>query len=73
MVFLHAYRKQGQKTPQREPEVARIRLLYNQRRFYLEVARLISSLRVKKAMTQEQLAKKAGVNQPMIARSSKAA
>lgn len=47
------------------------RLLYNQRRFYLEVAHLILELRAKRGMTQEELAKKAGVNQPMVARLEK--
>lgn len=47
------------------------RLLYNQRRFYLEVAHLILELRAKRGMTQEDLAKKAGVNQPMVARLEK--
>lgn len=47
------------------------RFLYDQRRFYLEVAHMVAELRAKRALTQEELAKKAGVSQPMIARLEK--
>lgn len=45
-----------------------IRIAYDQRRFYLQVARLVSELREKKEWSQIQLAKAAKVSQPLIAR-----
>lgn len=45
-----------------------IRLLFEERRFYLQVARLVADLRVKSGISQAELAKTAGVSQPLIAR-----
>ena len=47
------------------------RLAFEQRRFYLQVARLVSELRAKRKLSQAELARKAGVRQPMIARLEK--
>ena len=44
------------------------KLLYDQRRFFLEIAHLISELRAKKGISQIELAKNAKVSQPFIAR-----
>lgn len=44
------------------------KLLYDQRRFFLEIAHLISELRAKQGISQVQLARKAKVSQPFIAR-----
>ena len=43
-------------------------LIYDERRFYLQVAHLISDLRTKSGMSQAALAHLAGVSQPLIAR-----
>ncbi len=45
-----------------------IRMHYEERKFYLQVARLVADLRAKKGFSQAQLAKAAGVTQPLIAR-----
>lgn len=47
------------------------RLLFDEHTFYLKVAHLISDLREKTGLSQIELAKKAGVSQPMIARLEK--
>ena len=44
------------------------RLLYDERRFYLQVAHLVSDLRAKSGLSQAVLAKRAKVSQPLIAR-----
>ena len=44
------------------------RLAYDERRFYLQIARLISDLRARAGLSQAALARKAGISQPMIAR-----
>ena len=44
------------------------RIAYDKKRFYLEVAHLVSELRGKAGLSQAEVAKKAGVSQPMIAR-----
>jgi HTH-type transcriptional regulator/antitoxin HipB len=44
------------------------RMLFDQRRFYLQIAHLIANLRARTGFSQTKLAKKAGVSQPMIAR-----
>lgn len=44
------------------------RFAFDQHRFYLQIARLVSDLRVRAGLSQAALAKKAGVSQPMIAR-----
>lgn len=48
-----------------------IRLAFDERRFYLQIARLVSELRAKIGISQAQLARKAGVSQPMVARLEK--
>lgn len=45
-----------------------IRMAFDERRFYLHVARLIADLREKAGISQAQLAKAAKVSQPLIAR-----
>jgi len=47
------------------------RLAYDERRFYLQIARLTSNLRARAGLSQVALAKKAGISQPMIARLEK--
>ena len=47
------------------------RLAYEERRFYLQIARLVCDLRERTGLSQVELAKKAGVSQPMIARLEK--
>jgi DNA-binding XRE family transcriptional regulator len=45
-----------------------IRIAFEERRFYLQVARLVADLRARSGMSQARLAKTAGVTQPLIAR-----
>ncbi|HLG18759.1 MAG TPA: helix-turn-helix domain-containing protein [Bdellovibrionota bacterium] len=45
-----------------------VRFLFDERRFYLQVAHLISELRAKVGLSQLELAKRARVTQPLIAR-----
>ncbi|MBI4441800.1 MAG: helix-turn-helix transcriptional regulator [Acidobacteria bacterium] len=47
------------------------RLAFEEHRFYLEIARLVSDLRTRTGLSQVELARKAGVSQPMIARLEK--
>jgi predicted transcriptional regulator len=47
------------------------RLAFDQHRFYLQIAHLISDLRNRTGFSQMELAKKAGVSQPMVARLEK--
>ena len=47
------------------------RLAYDERRFYLQIARLVSDLRARAGLSQAALARKAGISQPMIARLEK--
>lgn len=47
------------------------KLAYDRRRFYLQIAHLISDLRSRNGISQSELAKKAGVSQPMVARLEK--
>jgi ribosome-binding protein aMBF1 (putative translation factor) len=44
------------------------KIAYEEHRFYLQVAHLIRDLREKAGMSQAEVAKKARVSQPMIAR-----
>lgn len=48
-----------------------LRLAFDQRRFYLQIAHLVSDLRARTGFSQVKLAKKAGVSQPMVARLEK--
>jgi ribosome-binding protein aMBF1 (putative translation factor) len=43
-------------------------ILYDEQRFYLQVAHLVSDLRAKSGLSQAALAKRAKVSQPLIAR-----
>ena len=45
-----------------------IRFAFEERRFYLQIARLVGDLRAKAGISQTALAKAAGVSQPLIAR-----
>jgi HTH-type transcriptional regulator / antitoxin HipB len=47
------------------------KLLFDEHKFYLQIAHLISDLREKTGLSQLDLAKKASVSQPMIARLEK--
>ena len=47
------------------------RLAYEERKFYLQVARLIAKIREKAGLSQAELAKLAKVSQPLIARLEK--
>jgi DNA-binding XRE family transcriptional regulator len=55
----------------RELKDDEIRLGFEERRFYLDIARLVSDLRAKAGISQGALAKTAGVTQPLIARLEK--
>ncbi len=44
------------------------RMAFDQNRFYLQIAHLISDLRARTGLSQVQLAKRARVSQPMVAR-----
>ena len=55
----------------RELKDDEIRLGFEERRFYLDVARIISNLRAKAGLSQIELAKMAHVSQPLIARLEK--
>lgn len=48
-----------------------LRLLFDEKRFYLQVAHLVIELRTKLGISQVGLAKKAKVSQPLIARLEK--
>jgi len=56
---------------QKELKNQELRFLFDERRFYLQVARLVSELRAKSGLSQVELAKKARVTQPLIARLEK--
>ena len=45
-----------------------IALSYERVKMHLKIASIIEDLRIKEGLTQAQLAKRAGVSQPMIAR-----
>lgn len=47
------------------------KLAFDEHRFHLQIAHLISHLRSKARISQVELAKRAGVSQPMIARLEK--
>ena len=47
------------------------RLAFDEHRFYLQIARLVSDLRARTGLSQSELAERAGVSQPMIARIEK--
>ena len=48
-----------------------VKILFDQMHFYLQVARLITEVRAKCGLSQVELAKRAGVSQPLIARLEK--
>jgi len=52
----------------RERKKGGFRLAFDEHRFYLQIAHLVSDLRGRAGLSQVELAKKAGVSQPMIAR-----
>lgn len=47
------------------------RMAFDEHRFYLQIAHLISDLRSKTGLSQLELAKRASVSQPMVARLEK--
>jgi DNA-binding phage protein len=47
------------------------RMAFDEHRFYLQIAHLISDLRSRTGLSQVELAKKSGVSQPMVARLEK--
>ena len=55
----------------RELKNDEFRLAFDERRFYLQIARLVSDLRVRTGLSQAELAERTGVSQPMIARLEK--
>ncbi len=55
----------------RERKNDEFRLAFDERRFYLQIARLVSDLRARTGLSQAELARKARVSQPMIARLEK--
>lgn len=48
-----------------------LKLLFDERKFYLQIAHLISDLREKTGLSQAELARKAKISQPMVARLEK--
>jgi len=48
-----------------------LKLLFDENKFYLQIAHLISDLREKTGISQAELAKKAKISQPMVARLEK--
>lgn len=52
----------------RERKNGAFQLAFDERRFYLQIAHLVSDLRTRTGLSQIELAEKAGVSQPMIAR-----
>lgn len=47
------------------------RMAFDEHRFYLQIAHLIGDLRSRAGLSQAELAKRAGVSQPMVARMEK--
>lgn len=47
------------------------KILFDEHKFYLQIAHLISDLREKTGFSQADLAKKANISQPMVARLEK--
>ena len=47
------------------------RMAFDEHRFYLQIAHLIADLRSRSGLSQVELAKRAGVSQPMVARLEK--
>lgn len=45
-----------------------LKILFDEKRFYLQVAHLVADLRAQSGLSQTALAKAAGVSQPLIAR-----
>lgn len=48
-----------------------LKIQFDEQRFYLQVAHLISDLRARSGLSQTELARSAGVKQPLIARLEK--
>ncbi len=55
----------------RELKNDEFKLAFDEHRFHLQIAHLVSDLRSRVHISQAELAKKAGVSQPMIARLEK--
>lgn len=55
----------------KELQKKEVKLLFDQIQFYLQIARLITELRTRAGLSQVDLAKRAGVSQPLIARLEK--
>ena len=55
----------------RELKNDEFRLAFDEHRFYLQIARLVSDLRARAGLSQAELAERTGVSQPMIARLEK--
>ena len=53
---------------ERELKNKEVKFLFDEKRFYLQVARLVTELRAKSGLSQAQVAKRAGVTQPFVAR-----
>ena len=63
--------KKTQKAPQKKLKSSDFRMAFEENKMHLNVARTIERLRLKSGLTQKELAEKAGVSQPMIARMEK--
>ena len=55
----------------REMKNDEFRLAFDEHRFYLQIAHLVSDLRARTGLSQAELAERTGVSQPMIARLEK--
>ena len=55
----------------KELQKKEVKILFDQMQFYLQIARLITELRARAGLSQLDLAKRAGVSQPLIARLEK--
>lgn len=55
----------------KEKKSKEFKITFDETKMHLKIARLVEELRIKKGLTQTQLAEKSGVSQPMIARLEK--